>query len=194
MNDVKNGRGRVQHNLQWTSVIRNGYFSHLACVLILLRSSFPRESLPTTSLPSLSCSSIFTFFTSRITNKLPQPRKYDNDDDDDLSLAMDSYHLRFRPARSQSETLLSGTPERERADSSSSSLRKRSHYEAPGVRLREMRPRRVFTSDSCSRRARGVYKVPSNLQRKLSNRVNHNRGAVRTNPRLARVRATSVVR
>lgn len=70
----ENGRGRVQHNLQWTSVIRNGYFSHQACVLILLRSSFPRESHPT-SLPPLSCSSIFTLFTSRITNKLPQPRK-----------------------------------------------------------------------------------------------------------------------
>lgn len=119
----------------------------------------------------------------------------DNADNDDLSLAMDSY-LRFRPAYSQNETLLSGTPERERAhSSSSSSLRKRSYYKAPGVRLREMRLRRVFTSDSCSRRARGVYKVPSNLQRKLFDRgVNHNRGAVRTNPRLARVRATSAVR
>jgi hypothetical protein len=64
--------------------------------------------------------------------------------------------------------------------------RRRANGVITSVRLREMRPRRVFTGDSCSRVPETFIKSHQTLRRKPwpDRHVNHNRGgAVRTNPR-----------
>jgi len=142
---------RVQQNSQWT--IRNGYFSQPNCIpLYFCTLAFIIPSW----IPPSSRSSIFISFASRIIRQasLNLGNNDSNENNNRLSPTIDSYHLRSRQPRERS-------PERERADSSSSRKRE-SLQDSERERLREIWPRRVFTGDSYSGSAWGVYKVPSN--------------------------------